>query len=223
MRKIKTTLTSLFVGALALTGCGTTGGDLGSQLLSGVLGSTGTGATEAANTAINAGTLISGIVGQLTQNTSESSIVGTWVYQEPSIQFESENFLAQAGGAVASSALIKKLEPYYKKIGITPGKFSFTFNKDKTCSYTMGGNTYSGTYTYDSSKHTITISGQIITFPSAYVTVSANNLALTFDSSKILTMAQGFAGASQNATLSTLSSLTSSFKGMKTGFLFKKQ
>lgn len=222
MRKIKTTLASLCVAALALTGCGTTGTDLASSLLSSAIGINNS-SSDASSTAVNAGTLISGIIGQLTENTSESSIIGTWVYQEPSIQFESENFLAKAGGAVASSAIIKKLEPYYKKVGITAGKFSFTFNKDKTCTYTIGNNSYNGTYTYDSSKHTVTIQGQIITFPAAYVTVSSNNLAMTFDSSKLLSLAQGLATGSQNATLSSLSSLTSSFTGMKAGFLFKKK
>jgi hypothetical protein len=48
-------------------------------------------------------------------------------------------------------------------------------------------------------------------------------MAMTFDSTKLLTIAQGIASASQNSTLSTLSSLSSSFNGMKTGFMFKKQ
>ncbi|MDO4995192.1 MAG: DUF4923 family protein [Bacteroidales bacterium] len=207
--------TAIFGAMLCLASCGGLG-TMGTG--------TGLGTGTSTSGAINSGSLISGIIGQLIGNTTNAnSIVGTWVYTEPTVQFESENFLAQAGGTVASAAIVNKIKPYYQKIGIKPGAFSFTFNSNNTCTYTLKGQTYQGTYSYNPSNNTITIQGQILTFPSAYVTVSANQMALTFESTKLLTLAQGVASASQNATLSTLGSLSSSFSGMKTGFMFQKR
>ena len=57
----------------------------------------------------------------------------------------------------------------------------------------------------------------------AYVTVSYKNLAITFDSTKLLTLAQSFGANSTNTTISGLTSLTKSINGMKTGFLFNKK
>ena len=203
-------------GAMVLSSCGGLG----------TMGTTTPTNTNTTNTSgLNSGNLIGSIIGQVLGGamTNQNSIVGTWVYSEPAVQFESENFLAQAGGSVASAAVVNKIAPYYKKIGITPGAFSITFNQDNSCSYTLKGRTYQGTYSFNASNNTITIQGQILKFPSAYVTVSLNQMAMTFDSTKLLTIAQGIASASQNSTLSTLSSLSSSFNGMKTGFMFKKQ
>ncbi len=212
MKKTTFLAAALMSGALTICSCGGLG----------ALTTPTTSTTSSSG--IDTGNLLGGLLGQLIGGlTNESSIVGTWVYSEPSVQFESENFLAQAGGAVASSAVVNKVTPYYQKIGITPGAFKITFNQDHTCTYTMKGQTYNGTYSYDSSNKTISIKGQILTFPSAYVTVTGNQMALTFDSTKLLTLAQGLASASQNATLSTLSSLSKSFNGMKTGFMFKRQ
>ncbi|MCH5177027.1 MAG: DUF4923 family protein [Prevotellaceae bacterium] len=220
MHNIKTIATLLLIGTLSLTGCDTPG-TLGSSRPNGLTGTTTSATTS--SSAGNVGTLISSIIGQFASSTTESTIIGTWVYQEPAVQFESENLLTQAGGSVAAANIIKKIEPYYKMAGITAGKFAFTFNKDNTCTYLLNGKTYNGTYTFDNSNKTLTISTSMMTLPAAYVSVSLNNLTLTFDSTKLLSIAQTLAGASGNATLSTLSSLTGSVNGMKTGFLFKKQ
>lgn len=221
----------MFSAALSLAGCGglgttgTTTNQGTGDLLSAVIGTAiGTPGTKGTGSAMDAGSLIGGVIGQLLGGTTTAnSIVGTWVYTEPSVQFESENLLAKAGGAIASNTVVNKISPYYQAIGITPGAFAFTFNSDNTCTYTLKGQTYQGTYKFDPSNHTITIQGQILKFPKAYVTVSANQMAMTFDATKLLTLAQGVASASQNSTLSTISSLSKSFSGMKTGFMFQKR
>lgn len=200
---------------------------LGSVISSAVSGGTSSSSTSSSTTSSSStsslGSLIGGIVGSFTKQTSANSIVGTWVYSKPAVQFESDNLLAKAGGSVASNTVVNKLEPYYQKVGITAGKFSITLNSDKTCSYELGGKTYSGTYTYDSSANTITIKSTVLTFPSAYVSVSGSQMALTFESSKILTLAQKIGSASSNTTVSQISQLSSLYDGMKTGFLFNKK
>ncbi len=189
-----------------------------------ILGSLLGGATgNTTENTMNTGSLISGIIGQLTSSISQTSIVGTWTYIEPTVQFESENLLAQAGGIVAGQAVVKKLQPYYEKAGIKAGAVSFTFNEDNSCSFIIKGKEYSGTYEYDNKTNILSIKGNLgFNLATAYATISANNLALTFDSSKLMSVAQTLGAASTNTTISALSGIASSYNGMKTGFLFKK-
>jgi hypothetical protein len=184
-----------------------------------------TSAVNSALSAINTNSVISGIIGLLTNGTaSANTIVGNWTYAEPTVQFESQNLLAQAGGAVAGSALVNKLSPYYEKAGLKSGIMSATFNEDKTCSIVLNGKTLTGTYTYDTATNKLQISSSLgIKLLTAYVTLSSNQLALTFDSSKLLTLATTLGASSNNSTLSTISQLAGSYNGMKTGFLFNRK
>ena len=50
------------------------------------------------------GNLISSVTGDLT--TTQANLIGEWSYTDPSVQFESENMLTQAGG----SAIATKFE-----------------------------------------------------------------------------------------------------------------
>ena len=230
MKKIKLIVAVLSM-SLLLSGCGpqTNSSSNMGNILGSIASSVLTGQDPAAGTtgAVANGSAISSIIGILTSGLSTSnnanSIYGTWIYAEPAIQFESENALAQIGSGVVNNIVQNKLAPYYKKIGITPGKFSLTFNQDNTCVYTMNGKQYSGTYTYDAKSKTANIQGTILSLPTCYVTVSSSELALTYDSSKMLSIAQAVAAKSGNATLGAISDLSSTYKGMKTGFLFKKQ
>ncbi|MCM1312100.1 MAG: DUF4923 family protein [Bacteroides sp.] len=189
-------------------------------ILGSLLGGATGGSTEGA---MNTGSLIGGIIGQLTSASSQTSIVGTWTYTEPTVQFESENLLAQAGGVVAGQAVVKKVQPYYEKAGIKAGAISFTFNEDKSCSFIINGKEHTGTYEYDNKTNVLTIKGNLgFNLATAYATISANNLAITFDSSKLMSVAQTLGAASTNTTISALSGIASSYNGMKTGFLFKK-
>ncbi len=221
---------AIISSSMFFAGCGTQSsssnvGNILGNIATSVL--TGQDAASAATGAITNGSAISSIIGILTSGLSSSgnanSIYGTWVYSEPAIQFESENALAQIGSGVVNNIVQNKLAPYYKKIGITPGKFSLTFNQDNTFVYTMNGKQYNGTYTYDAKSKTANIQGSILSLPTCYVTLSTSELALTYDSSKMLNIAQAVAAKSGNATLGAISDLSSTYKGMKTGFLFKKQ
>ncbi len=188
-------------------------GDLISSLLGG-----------SSNTNSSTSSLLTGVIGSLLDGTKSASIIGTWNYSEPSVEFESSNLLAKAGGTVAASQIVSKISPYYEKLGVKQGKFSITFNEDKTCVVNINGKTQTADYAYDSKKHTLKITGQNLglSFGTAYATVSSTQLSLTFDSTKLMSLAQTIASASNNTTLSTLSSLSSSFEGMKTGFKFTR-
>lgn len=167
--------------------------------------------------------VLTGLLGNLTENTSSSSIVGTWVYNEPAIQMESNNLLGQLGGAALNSTIEKKIKTYYEKLGIKKGSFSFTFNKDLSCSYILKGSQFTGTYEFNESTKTIKITTNgILSFPSAFAKVSGNQLELTFDTTSLLNLGTSLASSSGNTTLGAIGELANNYTGMKTGFNFTR-
>ncbi len=187
------------------------------ELISSLLGGS-------SNTESSTSSLLTGVIGSLLDGTKSASIIGTWNYSEPSVEFESSNLLAKAGGTVAANQIVSKISPYYEKLGLKQGKFSITFKEDKTCVVNINGKSQTASYAYNSKDHTLKITGQNLglSFGTAYATVSSTQLSLTFDSTKLMNLAQSVASASNNTTLTTLSSLSSSFEGMKTGFKFTR-
>lgn len=222
--------TVLSLGLFASCGMGTTG-NAGSttqsngtaDLLGAVAGGLLSGQTGvSANTISDAGSILGNIISTFGGNTStsQSSLIGTWTYQKPCVQFESESLLAKAGGSLIASKMESKLDGYYQKIGMKAGACKFVFAKDNTMQYTIGGNTYQGTYKFDSSKRQVVLTTSLGTSITAYVSINGNNMGLTFDSSKLLTLLKS--ASSLSSQLSTISSLSGSYTGMKSGFQFVK-
>ena len=56
------------------------------------------------------GNLISSVTGDLT--TTQANLIGEWSYTDPSVQFESENMLTQAGGSAIATKCETKLAQY---------------------------------------------------------------------------------------------------------------
>lgn len=162
------------------------------------------------------GNLLASVTGGLT--TTQANLIGTWNYAAPCVQFESENYLTQAGGTAVAAKVEAKLETLYKMVGISAGKVSFTFEEDGTMTYTLGSRKFTGTYVFDAENKTVTITTQTKRTVKAFVTISGNQMSLCFDSTKVL---QLFTTIS--AKLSTnISQLAGSYSGMKSGFKFTK-
>lgn len=170
------------------------------------------------------GNLLASVTGNLT--TTQANLVGTWVYSSPSVQFESENLLSQAGGTTVATSLENKLQSIYNMVGIAPGKMAFQFAADGRVNYILGSRVIEGTYTFDRANKMITIQGPSGRNPlKAYVTISGNNMSLCFDSSKVLGLFSSLSSqlSGYSNTLSNIGSLAGNYNGMKTGFKFVKQ
>lgn len=150
--------------------------------------------------------------------TTQNALVGSWTYSKPCVQFESDNLLSKAGGVVIAEKVENQLVTYYQKVGIKPGSCKFVFSKDNKLQYTIGSKTYTGTYAFNATNKTVTITTQSGNNVSAYVSIVQNGLGLTFDVSKLLTFIQSSAGASTQ--LGTISTIAQNYKGMKLGFEF---
>lgn len=218
MKKISL-FSAILAGSMLFTGCGSIGNSLvggnGGQLVSG--GETGGGANTGA-----LGSLLSGLLGG-GSTLSQQSIQGTWTYQQPDCVFESQNLLAQAGGALASNKIEGQLADQLSKIGIKPGACSFTFNADNTYSAVIGGRTINGNYTLDTAnkKMTMTYLAGLGTM-TPHVSFSAGRLSLLFESDKLLSMVKGVSKIGNSTAMKGLSSLLGQYEGMYIGLQLSK-
>lgn len=210
-----------FALCMSLTSCGSGSSILG-DLANTPITSTGTAGSETttSNAAANLGGILGDIISSVTGGalTNQNSLQGTWVYAKPCVQFESGDLLSQAGGSVMAEKIENTLTTYYEKAGIKAGSTTFVFNKDNSLQYTLGSKTYNGTYSFDATKKTVTVTtatGQNLT---AYVSIVNKQMGLTFDVSNLLKLIQN----SKSSQLSNISTIAKNYKGMKLGFEFKK-
>ena len=156
--------------------------------------------------------------------TSEMSIIGTWVYVGPDCQLKGDDILKNFGGDAAGEEVEKKMQPIYEKAGLNT--IQYTFNEDKTCSYTIKGKKVEGTYVFDSEAKTITIkAGKLGLKTTAHIVTLGDNMSFVFDADKILSVVKTITGAasSLNTSASTVNKLLEQFDGMLIGFELKKQ
>ena len=126
-----------------LTSCGglgtmgaANGSSLGSDLLTSLATSALTGNTGANATGSLLGNIISTFASGI--STNQNTIIGTWSYTQPCVQFESESLLAKAGGTLVANKVETTLATYYQKVGIKPGAFQMAFGQDGTLQYAIG-------------------------------------------------------------------------------------
>ena len=170
--------------------------------------------------------ILSGVVGQVVGDkaTTETSIIGTWDYVGPDCQLKGDDLLKNIGGDAAGAEVEKKMEPIYAKAGLNT--IQYTFNEDKTCSYTIKGKKVEGTYEFDAEAKTITIkAGKLGIRTTAHIVTLGSNMSFLFDADKILSVVKAITGAtsSLNKTASAANKLLEQFDGMMVGFELKKQ
>ncbi|WP_455674234.1 DUF4923 family protein [Phocaeicola sp.] len=154
--------------------------------------------------------------------TTASSIIGTWHYAAPECQFESEQFLAKAGGEIAAKEVEEKLQTVYEKVGMN--NIQYTFNEDGTYSYTIKKRTVSGKYVFDDSAKTITMTGKLGLKTVAHVTVTGKSMSLVFNADKLMSILKVISGAASkvNATAATINSVAGAYDGLMLGFELEK-
>lgn len=154
--------------------------------------------------------------------TTANSVIGTWTYVQPKCQFESENMLAKAGGAVAAKEVEEKMQAVFEKIGMNGCQY--TFNEDGTYSYTIKKRTIKGTYTFDNTEKTVTMKGKLGIKTVAHITVTGNSMSMVFNADKLMSVLKTITGATAkiNSTASTINSVAGAYDGMMLGFELKK-
>ena len=170
--------------------------------------------------------ILSGVVQTVVGDkvTTETSLIGTWNYVGPDCQLKGDDILKNIGGAAAGEEVEKKMESIYMKTGLNT--IQYTFNEDKTCSYTIKGKKVQGTYEFDSEAKTITIkSGKFGVKLTAHIVTLGSNMSFVFDADKILSVVKTITGvaSSINTYAATINKVAEQFDGMMIGFELKKQ
>lgn len=115
---------------------------------------------------------------------STADMTGTWSYTGSAIEFESDNLLQKAGGAVAATAAEKKLDEQLAKVGIKAGQMSF--NADSTFSAKVGQKSMKGSYSYDASTQKVNLKFAKLIGMNAKVNATSTTMDLLFESDKLL-------------------------------------
>lgn len=153
--------------------------------------------------------------------TTEEGIKGTWKYTGPACEFESDNFLAKAGGTAAATRIENKLSPIMNKY--VPG-IVYTFDGEGNYTTKIKKQTIHGTYTFDSKKKTITFKPTFGKEYTAHVSVQGKEMTLVFNADKLMNILKGISNttATQSTTAATINALLKSYSGMRLGFKLKK-
>ena len=156
--------------------------------------------------------------------TTQASLIGTWDYVGPDCQLKGDDILKNIGGETAGEEVEKKMAPIYEKAGLNT--IQYTFNEDKTCSYTIKGKKVEGTYEFDAEAKTVTIkAGKLGIKTTAHIVTLGSNMSFVYDADKILSVVKTITGAASglNDSASTVNKLLEQFNGMMVGFELKKQ
>lgn len=166
---------------------------------------------------------INKVASAVTDKTNEASIIGNWVYDGSAVELKSNNVIKNAGGKLATSTIEDNLDKQFSKVGIEKGTAVFNFQADSTFTVILKNKTQKGKYSIDksNSKMDLTFAGKA-TLSGEY-TISNDQMTLTFDADKLVTVVSYISKMANNSSLNTLNSLLSSFDDVRTGFTLTKQ
>lgn len=164
--------------------------------------------------------VISNVVGD--KATTESSFKGTWKYNAPACEFESDNLLAKAGGTAAAEKIENKVAPLLKSVGVNG--IVYTFDGKGKYTSKIKKRVTEGTYKFDSKAKTITFTPTIGMAYTAHVAVQGSTMTLTFEADKLMTTLKTISNATSklSTTAALINTLMNSYSGMRVGFELKK-
>lgn len=194
-------------------------------------------ATEVASevSSTEAGSAVTNVLGALLGNSltlSNEALEGTWNYEGVACILESENALSNIGGTVVTSTIESKLDEKLAKIGVTPGKCSFTFVGDGTCTINVNGRDLNGKYELNAEEKMIVFTFVYDKLPlKTYVSYEIQNLNIVFKADRLLAFIKNVASYFSNGatgeqlgqlqsvmqTVGTIGSLLENYDGMMLG------
>lgn len=172
--------------------------------------------------------VVNSVINTYVPGANAVSLPGSWSYTGAAVSLSGETAVSNIAGTAVTSGIENKIDGYLQKIGVKPGAVPFTFNEDKTFTSTIFGINLSGTWQINDEAKRVTLQyGKVMKYLSmtGTLTRTSEGCEILFDADRFLTFirsALSFAGKGSTAA-SGLSSLTSSYKGMKLGYKLAKQ
>lgn len=167
------------------------------------------------------GNILGGIL--QTDDLEVADIAGKWTATGPAIQFKSDNFLQQAGGAAAATAVEEKIRPYYEKLGLDGMTLEITSDGNVTATL-KSGKSFKGTIKKgeNTSEMVISFSKLSIGNVTVEVTKSVSTLSLMADISKLKSLLTAVADKLNMEQLSTITNLLENYDGIYAGLKLSK-
>lgn len=172
--------------------------------------------------------VVNSVINTYVPGANAVSLPGSWSYTGAAVSLSGETAVSNIAGTAVTSGIENKIDGYLQKIGVKPGAVHFTFNEDKTFTSTIFSINLSGTWQINDEAKRVTLQyGKVMKYLSmtGTLTRTSEGCEILFDADRFLTFiksALSFAGKGSTAA-SGLSSLTSSYKGMKLGYKLAKQ
>lgn len=172
--------------------------------------------------------VVNSVINTYVPGANAVSLPGSWSYTGAAVSLSGETAVSNIAGTAVTSGIENKIDGYLQRIGVKPGAVHFTFNGDKTFTGTIFGINLSGTWQINDEAKRVTLQyGKVMKYLSmtGTLTRTSEGCEILFDADRFLTFiksALSFAGKGSTAA-SGLSSLTSSYKGMKLGYKLAKQ
>ncbi len=155
---------------------------------------------------------------------TEYMLPGTWNYTSPAIRLSSDSeILSNVASATLTSGLESKLVKAYSLVGFKSGASSFTFKEDNTFTAVIGKRTLSGTYTYDSATHRLSMTFSTLLKLgnlNGYAYINGESLELVFDCSRVMDLLVSL--GSKMSSLKGITSIAGQFDSMMVGFEYNK-
>lgn len=155
-----------------------------------------------------------------TSNIEVKDLAGTWSVTGSAVSAQTEDAFGKATAVAGAAVLEGKLDPYYKKYGLTGSVF--TINADGTFTMKLKKLNISGTIEKDTDGnflfHFNTFGVTSLGTVQTYVTKSLNSMSLMFDSTRLMAIINGIASASKIQMAQTASSLLQSYDNIYVGF-----
>lgn len=158
-----------------------------------------------------------------TKNLATEHLVGSWLYEEPEIVFESNNLASQLGGIMASGEIKRKITTGLSKVGFTSGSALVTFKKDGSYIAAINGQSVSGKYRLKGVQ--LILEGHHGTEVCINVKLIGKKMQLAVKGDKYLTLIKnlGTLPLETTGTLQTVSSLLKNYNGVQLGLVFRKK
>lgn len=163
------------------------------------------------------------------QNTTitVASLEGTWTTSGPAVVLKSDNLLSQVSGSAVTTAVEKKIKPYYKKLGLLNSTMKIA--SDGSFTLTLKKVPVSGTLTQQSDgsfkmqllSKLSKLSGKDSSF-TVYIQKSGNEIAMTMDAKKLLTLFEAVSSKADLKTLNTITSLLDKYDNICVGYRLTK-
>ncbi len=164
------------------------------------------------------GNMIEGVF--MKSDLTTDDLIGVWTNKKPAVVFKGDNFLKQAGGIAAASAVESKLTPYFNQFGLTGA--TLIVNSDSTFTLkskklNLSGNIRrkaDGNFIFAIKAFDKLNLGEV----PAYVQKTSSSMDVMFDTTKFKALVTSLSKVLNIKSINTIASLLDSYDGLYVGF-----